>query len=109
MNLVLNTNVLIAAFIAQGFYHTLVEHCLRTHTVTISEFIFQELREKLTQKFKYSAEDAQTVEDLLRSRMQVVEPAVLAVVFAEILMMTKFWELRSLAMQPASSRVIKIC
>ncbi len=79
MNLVLDTNVLIAAFIAKGFCHTLVEHCLRTHTVIISEFIFQELREKLTQKFKYSVEDAQAVGDLLCSRMRVVEPAVFAV------------------------------
>ena len=79
MNLVLDTNALIAAFIARGLCHTLVEHCLRTHTVIVSEFILQELREKLTQKFKYSAEDAQAVDDLLRSRMRVVEPAVLAV------------------------------
>lgn len=79
MNLVLDTNVLIAAFIAKGLCHTLVEHCLRTHTVIVSEFIFQELRDKLTQKFKYSTEDARATEDLLRSRMRVVEPAVLAV------------------------------
>ena len=78
MKLVLDTNVLIAAFIAKGLCHTLVEHCLRTHNVIVSEFIFQELREKLTQKFKYSAEDAQAVEDLLRPRMQVVEPVALA-------------------------------
>jgi len=79
MKLILDTNVLIAAFIAKGLCHSLVEHCLRTHTVLVSEFIFQELREKLTQKFKYSAEDAQAVEDLLRSRMRMIEPAVLAV------------------------------
>ncbi len=79
MNLVLDTNVLIAAFIAKGLCHTLVEHCLRTHTVIVSEFILQKLQEKLTQKFKYFAEDAQAAGDLLRSRMRVVKPAELAV------------------------------
>lgn len=65
MNLVLDTNVLIAAFIAQGFCHTLVEHCLCVHSVITSEFIFAELREKLTEKFKYSDADATAVESLL--------------------------------------------
>jgi uncharacterized protein len=78
MKLVLDTNVLIATFIAKGLCHTLVEQCLRVHSVITSEFILHELREKLTEKFKYSDEDAAAVEALLRSRMQVVEPATLA-------------------------------
>lgn len=74
MKIVLDTNVLIAAFIAKGTCHTLVERCLQIHSVITSEFILGELREKLTGKFKYSDEDAAAVEALLRSRMQVVEP-----------------------------------
>jgi uncharacterized protein len=74
MNLVLDTNVLIAAFIAKGFCHILVEQCLRVHSVITSEFILNELREKLTKKFKYSDADATTVEALLRSRVRVVNP-----------------------------------
>jgi putative PIN family toxin of toxin-antitoxin system len=74
MNLVLDTNVLIAAFIAKGFCHTLVEQCLRVHSVITSEFILNELREKLTGKFKYSDADEIAVEALLRSRMRVVDP-----------------------------------
>lgn len=75
MNLVLDTNVLIAAFISQGSCHTLVERCLTIHSCITSEFILNELREKLTEKFKYSDEDAAAVETLLRSKMQVVEVA----------------------------------
>ena len=75
MNLVLDTNVLIAAFISQGSCHTLVERCLSIHSCITSEFILNELREKLTKKFKYSDKDATAVETLLRSRMQVVEVA----------------------------------
>ncbi|MEX0270161.1 putative toxin-antitoxin system toxin component, PIN family [Leptolyngbyaceae cyanobacterium UHCC 1019] len=88
MNLVLDTNVLIAAFIGKGFCHTLVEQCLRVHSAITSEFILNELREKLTKKFKFSNEDAAAVEALLRSRMQVVEPIPLARNVCRVLMMT---------------------
>ncbi len=74
MNLVLDTNVLIAAFIAQGFCHSLVERCLCVHSVIASEFIFSELREKLTGKFNYSDADVTEVEALLRIRMRVIVP-----------------------------------
>jgi putative PIN family toxin of toxin-antitoxin system len=74
MNVVLDTNVLIAAFIAKGFCHTLVEPCLRVHSVIASEFILNELREKLTEKFKCSDADAIAVEALLRSRIRIVDP-----------------------------------
>jgi uncharacterized protein len=74
MNVVLDTNVLIAAFIAKGLCHTLVEQCLRVHCVITSEFILGEVRETLTAKFKYSDEDANAVDALLRSRMRLVEP-----------------------------------
>lgn len=74
MNLVLDTNVLIAAFIGRGLCHTLLEHCLRVHSSITSEFILNEVREKLTEKFKYPDEDAVAAVSLLRSRMQVVEP-----------------------------------
>ncbi|PSB18734.1 putative toxin-antitoxin system toxin component, PIN family [Phormidesmis priestleyi ULC007] len=77
MNLVLDTNVPIAAFLAKGFCHTLVEQCLRVHFVITSEFILNELREKLIEKFKFSNEDAAAVEALLRSRMQIVDPTTL--------------------------------
>ncbi|NJL54723.1 putative toxin-antitoxin system toxin component, PIN family [bacterium] len=74
MNLVLDTNVLIAAFIAKGVCHRLVEHCLRSHQVIISDFILQELHRNLTQKFSYSDEDSQSIGMLLKSRVQIVKP-----------------------------------
>ena len=73
MNLVLDTNILIAAFISRGSCHNLVEQCLSKHSCITLEFILDELKEKLTKKFKYSNEDATVVETLLRSRMQVIE------------------------------------
>ena len=78
MNVVLDTNVLIADFIARGLCHTLVEQCLGVHTVITSEFILRELREKLTGKFKYSDADASAIQSLLLSKMRVVNPISLA-------------------------------
>ena len=74
MKIVLDTNVLIAAFIARGVCNDLLEHCVRQHTLVTSEFILDELREHLARKFKYDAQDAEEAVELLRSRMQVVTP-----------------------------------
>ena len=52
MRVLLDTNVLIAAFIAHGFCHELLEHCARQHTLVTSDFVLGEFRDKLTDKFK---------------------------------------------------------
>jgi len=69
-----DTNVLIAAFVARGFCHELLEHCVRQHSLITSDFIIEELRDKLTHKFKYKPEITSQVIELLLSRMKVVEP-----------------------------------
>ena len=51
MKIVLDTNVLIAALIARGVCHELLEHCVLRHTLFTSEFILNETHEKLTEKF----------------------------------------------------------
>ena len=77
MRIVLDTNVLIAAFIARGVCHQLLEHCVNHHELVTSEFILAELREKLVDKFNYTSEVTDDVIALLRSRMEVVVPEVL--------------------------------
>ena len=72
MRIVLDTNVLIAAFIARGVCHQLLEHCVSHHELVTAEFILAELREKLVDKFNYTAEVTDDVIALLRSRMEVV-------------------------------------
>ena len=44
MKVVLDTNVLIAAFITKGVCSELLEHCLRRHEIIMSEFILDEFR-----------------------------------------------------------------
>jgi putative PIN family toxin of toxin-antitoxin system len=75
VRIVLDTNVLIAALIARGFCHELFEYCIQRHTLVASDFIFEELREKLVGKFKYNSELADEAVTLLRSKMEVVTPA----------------------------------
>lgn len=75
MRILLDTNVLIAAFIARGVCHQLLEHCISHHDLVISGFILDEVREKLVVKFKYGAEVADETAKLLRSRMEIVSPA----------------------------------
>lgn len=75
MRLVLDTNVLIAAFIARGSCAELFEHCARHHVLVTSDFILAELREQLVGKFKFSRVEVSEVVMLLLSRMLVVQPA----------------------------------
>ncbi|MEA3340388.1 MAG: putative toxin-antitoxin system toxin component, PIN family [Chloroflexota bacterium] len=78
MNIVFDTNVLIAAFVTRGMCSAVFEHCVRQHALLTSEFILNELDEKLVLKFKYSTGEAKEVIQLLRSRMKAVEPVDLA-------------------------------
>ena len=72
MKIVLDTNVLLAALIARGFSHQLLEHCALRHTLFTSDFILEETQEKLIEKFGYSADLAAEAASVLRSRMTVV-------------------------------------
>ncbi len=76
MRIVLDTNVLIASLIARGICHDLVEHCYLTHSLITSEFILNEVNEKLTFKFKFSLESAAEAVDLFTSCMEIVVPTV---------------------------------
>ena len=79
MRIVLDTNVLIAALIARGTCHELLEHCVVRHELITSEFILNELREKLIEKFKYPDAVADEAIAVLRSRMEVITPSPLEI------------------------------
>lgn len=77
MKIVLDTNVLIAALIARGLCHELLEHCVVHHTLLTSDFILNETHEKLTEKFGYAVKLAEEAVRLLRSKMELMGPATL--------------------------------
>ena len=74
MRLVLDTNVLIAAFVARGVCHDLLEHCQHTHDLITSDFILDEFEGKLLKKFKVPEAEADEARALLTSHMQRVSP-----------------------------------
>jgi len=73
LRVVLDTNVLIAAFVARGHCHELLEHASRAHRLFSSEAILAELDAKLTGKLGVPADKARRALELLRSRMTVVD------------------------------------
>ncbi len=74
MKILLDTNVLIAAFITPGICYELLEHCLRHHQIVISEFLLDEFQTHLVQKFHYSSREIRGAVELLRQRATVVVP-----------------------------------
>ena len=74
MRLVLDTNVLIAAYATRGQCREVLDHCLRAHEVVTAEVLLGELNEKLTRKLKFSVESARELLTLLRSRVEIVDP-----------------------------------
>ncbi len=73
MRVVLDTNVLIAAFIAHGVCNELLEHCALNHDIVLSKFILDEFRNKMLGKFEFSASEVEQAVRLLESRSSIVE------------------------------------
>ena len=74
MRLVLDSNVLIAAFVARGLCADLLEHSVRAHEPVISAFILEEVHRGLLDKVRVPASQADQAVKLLRSRFEIVEP-----------------------------------
>ncbi len=75
MKVVLDTNVIIAAFIARGVCSELLEHCVQNHRLVVSEFLLAEVREHLTGKFRFGTEEVDQVLALIETAMELVIPA----------------------------------
>lgn len=77
MRVVLDSNVLIAAFATRGLCSEILEHCTREHQPVASPFILTEVRDKLVSKIGLAAPLAEDAVRLLASRFIVVEPPAL--------------------------------
>lgn len=77
MRLVLDANVLIAAFVARGVCAELLEYCVREHEPVTSVAILEEVRRNLVAKIKVTVAQADQTVKLLRTRLDVVEPVAL--------------------------------
>lgn len=74
MRLVLDTNVLIAAVVADGLCRDLVRRRLENHSLITSLTLLNELREKLEEKFVVKAKDIPFL-SVYEARAELVEPA----------------------------------
>lgn len=76
MRVVIDTNVFVAAFLSpRGKSNELLERCVTLHEIVCSEYILDELREKMIDKFQREAGDVADALDVLRTRIQIVTPA----------------------------------
>jgi putative PIN family toxin of toxin-antitoxin system len=71
---VLDTNVLLAAFATRGLCEAVLAVCLDAHQIILSEPILVETSKHLTGKFKIPASQARQIVDFLRENSQVIEP-----------------------------------
>jgi putative PIN family toxin of toxin-antitoxin system len=75
VKVVLDTNVLVAAFATRGLCEAVLEVCLAGHDIVLSEPILKELRRHLRGKLKVPRVQAQAIVAFLREHAAVVAPA----------------------------------
>jgi uncharacterized protein len=78
VRLVLDTNVLFAAFITHGVCAGLYEECLLQADIIVSDFILKELAGRLVSKGRFTKAEAQTVVRAIRKDAHLVAPLRLA-------------------------------
>lgn len=66
IKVVLDTNIIIAAFVARGLSNSVFELCLDKFEVIISEHIINEISKKLVEKIKIPNEKVDEIIDFLR-------------------------------------------
>ena len=69
IKVVLDTNVIIAAFVARGLSNSVFELCLDKFEVIISEYIIKEISKKLIDKIKIPKEKVNEIIDFLKERL----------------------------------------
>ena len=74
MNIVIDSNVYIAAFATHGICHLLLESCIVDHNVFVSDFILGEVKGKLTNKIKLPVKTVSEIIDYLNSQTIVTNP-----------------------------------
>ncbi len=74
MKVVLDTNVILAAFGTRGLCEDVVAVCMDQHELALSGAILAEVRENLGRKFKVSPSHVREIESLLRTHAEMVVP-----------------------------------
>jgi len=75
VRIVLDTNVLLAAFGTRGLCEALVAACLESHDLVTSDHILAELRERLVKAFRIPGQIAREIAALVCDHAEVVSPS----------------------------------
>jgi uncharacterized protein len=75
VRVVLDTNVLLAAFATRGLCEAVFEACLASHEIIISDHILEELHRHLRGKFKTPPRQVDAVVALLHEHVTIIRPA----------------------------------
>jgi uncharacterized protein len=75
VRLVLDTNVLIAAFATEGACMRLYRHCARRHTLVSSERLIGEFEEKLVRKLKIALPEVGEIVASYRAECIILDPS----------------------------------
>lgn len=74
MRVVLDTNVIIAAFAARGLCAEIFEVCLAEDAVIISEHILTEVQKKMVEKIHLPKDTVRSIIKYLRDKAELFEP-----------------------------------
>ena len=75
MKIVLDANVIIAAFAARGLCESIMEVCLSEHEIMFSDDLFDEILRNLRLKIKLPASIVDNIGELLREHADISIPA----------------------------------
>ena len=78
MKIVLDANVVVAAFASRGLCESIVELCLHSHEIVLCEKLLDEILRNLRQKIKLPAGIVKDIGKLLREHADIVTPVPLA-------------------------------
>ena len=76
MRIVLDTNMLISAFLFKGLSASVYDYCVSHTEVHLSEWIIAEFLEKLENKFNVDSEVRKAIEEVVRERAKVSDPSI---------------------------------
>jgi putative PIN family toxin of toxin-antitoxin system len=78
MRIVLDANVIVAAFAARGLCESVMEVCLSEHEIVLSEELLDEILESLLQKIKLPSGVVDGIGELLREYASMLTPIPIA-------------------------------
>ncbi|NOZ22368.1 MAG: putative toxin-antitoxin system toxin component, PIN family [Planctomycetes bacterium] len=74
MKIVLDANVVVAAFASHGLCETIFEYCLDSHDILVSESLIDDIRRNLIKKIKLPQQLVRQIVALLRENATILEP-----------------------------------